>query len=135
MFKGDLKSEVKKSALPSELEGVFQYIKKEYDSRYNQLTVNWYDIGQGIVKHSDCTSKMVEDSKILILSFLEHSSDKHFFTLYDKLDNKIEVVNFSRNNVIEMSGASQLTTRHKVDSSSTNKGGRVSLTFRMMRED
>lgn len=64
MFNGGVNT---KKEVPKE----FKPIIEQYPE-YNQVVINWYDIGDYIEPHSDCMSKMIKDAKIAIINLHEY---------------------------------------------------------------
>ena len=106
---------------------------KSLDSRYNQMTVNWYEPENLIEMHRDCTAKMVEPT-ILCINLNENDSRQAVrdFEIQDVKTGEECSIPLINNRYLIMSGDSQITHRHGVG---TGKNKRISITFRMINPE
>ena len=78
-------SRAKARALPDELKQVYEKVL-EYDDRFNQILVNWYENGSNYIgAHSDDISQLIPNSPILSLSY----GGTRKFRIRDKKTKKI----------------------------------------------
>lgn len=106
---------------------------KAIDPRFNNVYVNWYDSGDNDIKpHSDCTAGMVEDSKILIVNVNEGNYER-IFNLATKTGDMFDSIVLENGLGILLDSREQEHYRHWVPVSTT-KEGRISVTFRMIKE-
>lgn len=101
---------------------------KQIDNRYNQLIINWYESGEYIENHRDCDARMVEDYKILIMSFNEISARSMVFkNLHGDV---VKEVKLGNGEFIEITEDENKNLKHEVG---TGIGRRISATFRMFK--
>lgn len=119
--------------LPNELKP-FMAFAKTLDSRYNNCYVNWYDSGANHIEpHSDCTAKMVPDSKILIMNLNESWYERTFKMEHKRHVGQTHQITLNHGICIELDSSEQEEFRHWVEPENTDQG-RISLTFRMIKE-
>lgn len=119
--------------IPEQLQPFLDYAHK-IDTRFNNVYVNWYKDGNDYIEpHSDCTAKMVDNSKILIITFNE-GSYKRSLLFQNKLnENDKFSIPLEDKSCILMDSKDQEKYRHGIQKENTQEG-RISVTFRMIQE-
>ncbi len=123
-------------ALPKELEELYSFAKR-YDSRFNQILVNWYENGTHyIAAHSDDEPQLVNESPVLSISY----GATRKFRIRDKETKEIVTdLLLDDNTAIVMKGDFQKKYTHEIVKMSGKKGlecgRRINVTFRCFKKD
>lgn len=111
----------------------------DYNQRFNNCLVNWYTSKEEYIQpHSDCTAKMVDDAKILILNFNEtdNATNIRDFVIESKPgfpDFELRIP-LTQGLAILMGGDTQKRFNHHVPPSKHENSRRISVTLRQMKE-
>lgn len=114
--------------VPEILQKYVEDAQKE-DSRYNSMTVNWYEKDDFIEPHRDCDNYMVDDYKIKIISLHEPNTNPRAFKLKNVATEEVEEICFAGGVPIYLSKKNNSIYRHSVG---PGEGRRISITFRML---
>jgi hypothetical protein len=107
---------------------------RSLDKRYNNIYINWYGSGDDFIDpHSDCTAKMVDNSSILIINLNEGNYERTFKLQHKYNQDVAKNIKLKHGMCILIDSKEQQEYRHWVDKEET-KEGRISLTFRMIKE-
>ncbi len=147
MFCGDVRGEI-----PQVFSEIFDYALS-LDPNYNQMTVNYYEDGDDFIEpHSDCTAKMIDNAKILIVNVVPKGSlpRPFVFTVKNKepgrliqiddimrtsmIENNLNIQT-KNGTVIEMSREDQEIYRHEVPKTGNPSHKKITITFRQMKNN
>ena len=106
---------------------------KSIDSRYNQITVNWYDKEHYIEMHRDCTAKFVEETSPILTINLNETDillRSRSFILENIETREAQSYLLRHGTCLTMLGECQKTHRHGVGPGAEK---RISITFRMIK--
>ena len=89
----DFRPEVEKSymyspssEMPLSVFMMLNEVKKEFGPEYNQVIINWYDEGDYIEPHRDCTNFLVEDTPIIVYYWSEEMTKVKFEAVNTKVN-------------------------------------------------
>uniref|UniRef100_A0A6C0J5R3 Fe2OG dioxygenase domain-containing protein n=1 Tax=viral metagenome TaxID=1070528 RepID=A0A6C0J5R3_9ZZZZ len=137
MFSGEQRNEIGEE-LPDIFKPYFEAVKKETDTIFNQVVINWYYKDHDYIPmHSDWTDGLVKDSTIAVLTFNEFVNEDDInlrtFSMVPRDDSIVKGIKLSiplrHGLLISMCGDCQKTHRHGVDQVNSNSR-RISMTFR-----
>ena len=134
MFGDSFSEEERFVPLPHEIEPLHRWASWFFGLSFDQCVINWYDVGDYIEAHSDCTAKLDQDAGIVSISFYEKSTGRSFMD-FEGREGTEYYGHESREllqdgTAVYMRSKCQQKARHSVGPSSQK---RVSVTFRKMK--
>lgn len=128
---------VKSEAIPAMLHKLLEGLNAPpVQVKFNNCVINWYKDGNDYIEmHGDCTSSWNDNGIVVIVNVNETENDCRQFVLENRNGNDIHSFKLLNNMIVVLDKENQKMYRHGVPKAPDIKTGRISLTFRSIKED